>query len=86
MKFFGYWSFIILFGCEALLFKNSNLERGIFLFNLIPDRKSHYEYAQAVRHIKPRLRLKVKSPLPNTPSTNYGGLREGDDFTIQKEF
>ena len=84
MKFFGYWSFIILLGCEALFFKNSNLERRIFLFNLIPAKKSHYEYVQTVRHIKPRFRLKVKSPLPNTPSINYGGLREGDDFTIQK--
>ena len=56
----------------------------VFLFNLIPVKKSHYEYAQAVRHIKPPFRLKVKFPLPNAPSTNSGGLREGKDFTIQK--
>ena len=83
MKFFGFWSFIFS-GCEALLFKNSNLESGVFPFNLIPAQKSHYGYVQAVRHIKPPFRLKVKFPLPNTPSTNSGGLREGKDFTIQK--
>ena len=56
----------------------------IFLFNLIPAKKSHYDYAQAVCHIKPRFWLIVKFPLPNTPSTNYEGLREGKDFTIRQ--
>ena len=83
MKFFGFWSFIFS-DCEALLFMNNNLERGVFLFNLIPAKKFHYDYAQAVRHIKPPFRLKVKSPLPNAPSTNYRGLREGEDFTIRQ--
>ena len=57
---------------------------SVFLFNLIPTRKSHYDYVQVIGRIKPPFRLKVKSPLPNTPSTNRGGLRDGEDFTIRK--
>ena len=56
----------------------------VFLFNLIPARKSHYDYVQVLSHIKPPFKLKVKFPLPNTPSTNSGGLRDGEDFTIRK--
>ena len=57
---------------------------SVFLFNLIPARKSHYDYIRVLNYIKPPFRLKVKSPRPNTPSTNHGGLRDGEDFTIRK--
>ena len=56
----------------------------VFLFNLLPSKKTHYDYIQVVSHIKPTRPLKVKSPRPNTPSQKKGGLREGEDFTIRK--
>lgn len=56
----------------------------VFLFNLIPARKSHYDYVRVLSHITPDKLLKVKSPLLNTPSPNRRGLKEGEDFTIRK--
>ena len=44
-----------------------------FLFNIIPAKKSHYEYVQAIRHIKPPFQLKVKFPLPQPPQPTVGG-------------
>ena len=57
---------------------------SVFLFNLIPAKKSHYDYVRVLSHIKPPFPLKVKFPLPNTPSPHRGGLRDGEDFTIRK--
>ena len=56
----------------------------VFLFNIIPTKKSHYDYVRVLSHIKTPLPLKVKSPLLKTPSTNVGGFREGKDFIIRK--
>ncbi|MDE0151966.1 MAG: hypothetical protein OXK80_05685 [Bdellovibrionales bacterium] len=54
----------------------------VFLFSLIPSKKSHYDYIKVLSHIASKP-LKVKFPSPNTPSPNDGGLR-GEDFTIRK--
>ena len=56
----------------------------VFVFNLIPTRKSHYDYVKVLSHIKTALPLKVKSPLLNTPTPFTGGLKEGWNFTIRK--
>ena len=54
----------------------------VFLFSLIPAKNAHYDYVKVLGHISSKP-LKVKSALPNTPSTEVGGLRE-KDFTIRK--
>ena len=54
----------------------------VFLFNLIPSKISHYDYIKVLNYI-PEKPLKVKFPLPNTPSPVEGGLRERN-FTIKK--
>ena len=54
----------------------------IFLFSLIPSKKSHYDYVKVLGHISSKP-LRVKSALPNSPLPFVGGLRE-KDFTIRK--
>ena len=56
----------------------------VFLFNLTPSRKSHYDYVKVLSHIKAYKPLKVKSRLPHTPSKTIGGLRKEQDFSIRK--
>ncbi len=56
--------------------------KKVFLFSLIPSKKSHYDYIKVLSHIKSKP-LKVKLPSPNTPSPNDGGLRR-ENFTIRK--
>ena len=63
-----------------LILKCSN---RVFLFDLIPNKKSHYDYIKVLNHIKTPKPFKVKSPRPNTPSKTIGGLRE-EDFSIRK--
>ena len=63
-----------------LILKCSN---RVFLFDLIPDKQSHYDYIKVLNHIKTPKPFKVKSPRPNTPSKNIGGLRK-EDFSIRK--
>ena len=53
----------------------------VFLFSLIPAKKSHYDYVKVLGHKESS--LKVKSALPNSPSPFVRGLRE-KDFKIQK--
>ena len=53
----------------------------VFLFSLIPAKKSHYDYVKVLSHKEGS--LKVKSALPNSPSPKVQGLRE-KDFKIQK--
>ena len=55
----------------------------VFLFNIIPTKKSHYDYVKVLSHKETPMPFKVKSPLPNTPSPNRRGLRE-EDFSIRK--
>lgn len=56
----------------------------VFVFNLMPSRKSHYDYIKVLSHNKAYKPLKVKFPRPNTPSKTIGGLRKGEDFSIRK--
>ena len=56
----------------------------VFLFNLMPSKKSHYDYIKVLSHIKTAEPLKVKSPRLNTPSKTLGGLRKVEDFSIRK--
>lgn len=56
----------------------------VFLFNILPTKKSHYDYVRVLSHRETSTPLKLKSPLPNTPSLPDGGLREGKDFKIRK--
>ena len=53
----------------------------VFLFSLIPARKSHYDYVKVLSHKESS--LKVKSALPNSPSAFAEGLRD-KDFKIKK--
>ena len=53
----------------------------VFLFSLIPAKKSHYDYVKVLSHKQSS--LKVKSALPNSPLPSAQGLR-GKDFTIRK--
>ena len=53
----------------------------VFLFSLIPAKKSHYDYVKVLSHKESS--LKVKSALPNSPLPSAQGLRE-KDFKIQK--
>ena len=55
----------------------------VFLFNLIPAKKSHYDYVKVLSHKETPKPFKVKSPLLKTPSKTIGGLKEGD-FSIRK--
>lgn len=55
----------------------------VFLFNLIPAKKSHYDYVKVLSHKETLKPFKVKSALPQSPSPKVGGLREGD-FSIRK--
>ena len=55
----------------------------VFLFNLIPTRKFHYDYVKVLSHKETLMPFKVKFALPNTPSPNMRGLRE-EDFSIRK--
>ena len=55
----------------------------VFLFNLIPARKSHYDYVKILSHIETPKPFKVKSTLPQSPSPNVGDLRD-EDFSIRK--
>ena len=54
----------------------------VFLFSLIPSKKSHYDYVKVLGHVSSKP-LKVKSALPNSPSPLKGDLRE-QDWTIRK--
>ena len=56
----------------------------VFLFNLIPSKNSHYDYVKVLSHKESPKPFKVKSPLLNTPSTNFWGLKEVQDFSIRK--
>ena len=56
----------------------------VFVFNLTPSRKSHYDYVKILSHIKSYKPLKVKSLPPNTPSKTLEGLRNRAGFTIRK--
>ena len=55
----------------------------VFLFNLIPAKKSHYDYVKVLSHKEPPKPFKVKSSLLKTPSKTIGGLKERD-FSIRK--
>ena len=55
----------------------------VFLFNLIPAKKSHYDYVKVLSHKETFKPFKVKSALPQSPSPKFGGLRE-EDFSIRK--
>ena len=55
----------------------------VFLFNLIPTKKFHYDYVKILSHIETPKPFKVKSRLPHTPSTDFRGLRD-EDFSIRK--
>ena len=55
----------------------------VFLFNLIPARKSHYDYVRVLSHTEAPKPFKVKSFLPNSSSTPLEELRE-EDFSIKK--
>jgi len=55
----------------------------VFLFNLIPARKSHYDYVKVLSHKETFKPFKVKSSLPQSLSPKVGGLRE-EDFSIRK--
>ena len=54
----------------------------VFLFSLIPSKKSHYDYVKVLGHVSSKP-LKVKSASPNSPSPLKGDLRE-QDWTIRK--
>ena len=55
----------------------------VFLFNIIPARKSHYDYVKVLNHKETPKPFKVKSPFPNSPAPKVGGLRE-ENFSIRK--
>ena len=56
----------------------------VFLFNILPTKKSHYDYVRVLSHREASTPFKVKSPLLNTSSLPDKGLKEGKDFTIRK--
>ena len=56
----------------------------VFLFNILPTKKSHYDYVRVLSHRENSTPFKVKSPLLNTSLLPDGGLREGKDFKIRK--
>ena len=55
----------------------------VFLFNIIPARKSHYDYVRVLNHTEIPTPFKVKASLSNVSSTDFEGLRE-EDFSIKK--
>ena len=59
-----------------------NVKIKSFSLASFPSKNAHYDYVKVLGHISSKP-LKVKSALPNTPSTEVGGLRE-KDFTIRK--
>lgn len=56
----------------------------VFLFNILPTKKSHYDYVRVLNHTKTSKPFKVKFPLLNTSLLPDGGLKEGKDFKIRK--
>ena len=55
----------------------------VFLFNIIPARKAHYDYVRVLNHTETPAPFKVKTSLSNISSTGFEGLRE-EDFSIKK--